>query len=83
MVRVCGRKGGRWNINVKDMAPRVTKSKLEIRNKTEVNKSHLRRDKLTSCVFVPVPAVLPTDGVTVLWMLREGDVDADQRRAVL
>lgn len=30
-----------------------------------------------------VPPILPADGVTVLWMLREGDVDANQRRAVL
>lgn len=30
-----------------------------------------------------LPSILPTDGVTILWMLREGDVDSNQRRAIL
>lgn len=30
-----------------------------------------------------LPSVLPADGVTVLWVLWEGDVDSDQGRAVL
>lgn len=35
------------------------------------------------CVCVSVPSILPTDSVTVLRMLWEGDVDSNQRRAVL
>lgn len=30
-----------------------------------------------------LPSILPTDSVTILRMLREGDVDSNQRRAVL
>lgn len=30
-----------------------------------------------------LPSILPTDSVSILWMLWEGDVDAHQRRAVL
>lgn len=33
--------------------------------------------------FVSVPSILPADGVTILWMLRKGDVDSNQGRAVL
>lgn len=34
-------------------------------------------------VFLSVPSILPTNSVAVLWMLGEGDVDTNQRRAVL
>lgn len=30
-----------------------------------------------------LPSILPTDSVTILWMLWEGDVDSYQRRAIL
>lgn len=87
IVRVWGRKGGRWNIRVTDMAPKVTKSKLEFNKRIQfdhVGERKRRSNVFCVCMqFAVVPPVLPTDRIPKLGMLWKGYVNSYQRRAVL
>lgn len=80
MVRVCVRKGGRWNIRVTDMAPMVTRSKLKQREREDIWNMKGEQTRPTfdkhSLRFFP-PSIFSTDAVAILWMLWKSDVDTN------